>query len=56
MLDSLMMLGCYPCSTMSGLKALLQLTKMYCEKFQVKLVGSKTKLLVFTTRQTKMIA
>ena len=42
--------------TMSGLRSLLQLTKIYCEKFQVKLVGCKTTLLVFTTRNTEIIA
>ena len=41
---------------MSGLRSLLQLTKIYCEKFQVKLVGCKTTLLVFTTRNTEIIA
>ena len=41
-------------SSVDNLKMLLHLTKQYCEKFQVKLVASKTKLLVFNTRQTKM--
>ena len=38
------------------LKALLYLTKCYCEKFQVKLVPAKTMLLVFTTKGTTMKA
>jgi hypothetical protein len=38
------------------LKAILHLTKLFCEKYQVKLVGSKTKLLVFTTKITDMQA
>ena len=41
------------CSTMSGLKSLLQLTKIYCDQFQVKLVASKTKLVMFTTKLTE---
>ena len=40
----------------TGLKLLLYLTKIYCDKFQVKLVASKTKLLVFTTRKTELKA
>ena len=36
------------------LEALLHLTKMYCDKFLVKLVASKTKLLVYTTKHTEM--
>ena len=43
-------------SDLNSLKALLHLTKMYCEKYLVKLVGSKTKLLVFTTKQCEMKA
>jgi hypothetical protein len=39
-------------SSLKDLKCLLHLTKMYCEKYQVKLVGSKTKLLIFTTKET----
>ena len=37
---------------------LLHLTKIYChcDKYQVKLVGSKTKLLVFNTNKTEMQA
>ena len=35
-------------SSLHQLKALLQLTKIYCEQYQVKLVGSKTKMLIFT--------
>ena len=36
------------------LKALLHLTKLYCDKFQVKLVAAKTMLLVFTTKETEL--
>ena len=43
-------------TSLSSLKALLQLTKIYCDKYQVKLVGSKTKLLVFTTKETEVQA
>ena len=39
-------------NSLKNLKLLLQLTVMYCEKYQVKLVGSKTKLLVFNTKET----
>ena len=35
-------------------KLFLQLTKMYCDKFLVKLLASKTKLLVYTTKHTDM--
>ena len=42
--------------SLGQLKILLHLTKLYCDKFQVKLVWSKTKLLVFTTRQTELQA
>ena len=38
------------------LKALLHLTKIYCDRYQVKLVGTKTKLLVFNTNKTKVQA
>ena len=38
------------------LKTLLHLTKLFCDKFQIKLVGSKTKLLVFTTKATAIQA
>ena len=38
------------------LKALLHLTKIYCDRYQVKLVGTKTKLLVFNTKKTKVQA
>ena len=41
--------------SLAKLQALLQLTKVYCEKFQVKLVGSKTKLIVYTTKSTEML-
>ena len=40
-------------SSVSKLKVLLHITKMYCDRFQVKLVGSKAKLLVFTTNHTE---
>ena len=43
-------------SDLKKLRALLHLTKMYCDKFQVKLVGDKTKLLVFTNKQCDMEA
>ena len=43
-------------TSMSSLRALLHLTKIYCSKYQVKLVSSKTKLLVFTTKETEMKA
>ena len=39
--------------SMSRLKVLLHLTKIYCDSYQVKLVWSKTKLIVFTTKQTE---
>ena len=38
------------------MKALLHLTKIYCDKYQVRLVGSKTKLLVFNTKETEVQA
>ena len=40
--------------SLAELKALLQLTKVYCEKYQVKLVASKTKLLVYSDKHTEM--
>ena len=40
--------------SLAKLQALLQLTKVYCDKFQVKLVGSKTKLIVYTNKSTEM--
>jgi hypothetical protein len=43
-------------SDLKKLKLLLFLTKLYCQKFQVKLVGAKTKLLVFTTKHNSMQA
>ena len=43
-------------SSVKSPKILLHLTKLYCYKFQVKLVWSKTKLLVFTTKKTEMQA
>ena len=39
-------------SSLKNLTILLHLIEMYCEKFQVKLVGSKTKLLSFNTKVT----
>ena len=39
-------------SSLRNLQYLLHLSKMYCEKYQVKLVGSKTKLLVFNSKDT----
>ena len=41
-------------NSLKNLKLLLHLTVMYCEKYQVKLVASKTKLLVFTTKETEL--
>merc|ERR1719318_576744 len=43
-------------SDLRRLKALLHLTKLYCDQYQVKLVGSKTKLLVFTSKATDLQA
>ena len=40
--------------SLSQLQALLQLTKIHCYKYQVKLVGSKTKLLMYTNKFTEM--
>ena len=40
--------------SLAELKALLQLTKVYCDKYQVKLVASKTKLLAYSNKHTKM--
>ena len=39
-------------SSLMNLICLLHLTKMYCDKYQVQLVGSKTKLLVFNTKES----
>ena len=39
-------------SSLKSLQLLLHLTKIYCERYQVKLVGSKTKLLVFNKKET----
>ena len=39
-------------SSLKNLTILLHLIEMYCEKYQVKLVGSKTKLLSFNTKAT----
>ena len=39
-------------SSLRNLTILLHLIEMYCEKYQVKLVGSKTKLLSFNTKAT----
>ena len=41
-------------NSLASLKCLLHLTKLYCDKYQVKLVASKTKLLVLNTKQTEM--
>ena len=43
-------------SSLQSLKILLHLTKMYCSKYQVKLVGAKTKLLAFATKETAVRA
>ena len=43
-------------TTAQNLKILLHLSKLYCEKYQVKLVGPKTKLLVFTTKTNAHLA
>ena len=40
--------------SLTKLQALLHLTKMYCDKFLVKLVASKTKLIVYTNRHTEL--
>ena len=42
--------------SLSKLQALLQLTKLYCDKYQVKLVASKTKLIVYTTKHTELLS
>ena len=39
-------------SSLKNLIIILHLIEMYCEKYQVKLVGSKTKLLSFNTKAT----
>jgi hypothetical protein len=39
-------------SSLMNLICLLHLTRMYCEKYQVQLVGAKTKLLVFNTKES----
>ena len=41
-------------SSLRNLQNLLHLSKIYCEKYQVKLVGSKTKLLVFNSKDTAL--
>jgi hypothetical protein len=41
-------------NSLASLKCLLHLTKLYCDKYQVKLVWSKTKLIVLNTKQTEM--
>jgi hypothetical protein len=43
-------------SSFQSLKSLLHLTKIYCDTCQVKLVGSKTKLNVFNTKETAVQA
>ena len=40
--------------SLTKLQALLHLTRMYCDKFLVKLVASKTKMLVYTTKHTEL--
>jgi hypothetical protein len=41
-------------NSLKKLKLLLYLTVLYCDRYQVKLVGAKTKLLVFNSKQTKL--
>ena len=41
---------CHISSSILNLKCLLELTKEFCAKFHVKLVGEKTKLLVFSNK------
>ena len=43
-------------SSLRSLQYLLHLSKIYCEKYQVKLVGSKTKLLVFNSKDTVLMS
>ena len=43
-------------NSVKALQALLHLSKLYCDKYQVKLVAAKTKLLSFTTKETEMMA
>ena len=43
-------------NSLRDLKALLYLSQLYCEKYQVKLEAAKTKLLVYTTKETEMMA
>ena len=40
--------------SLAKLRALLHLTKLYCDKYQVKLVASKTKLIVYSDKHTVM--
>ena len=40
---------------LQDLKALLHLSKLYCDKYQVKLVAAKAKLLILTTKETMMM-
>ena len=40
--------------SLTKLQALLHPTRMYCDKFLVKLVASKTKMLVYTTKHTEL--
>ena len=43
-------------TSLHDLKCLIQLSELYCEKYQVTLVGSKTKLLAFSTTGTAIQA
>ena len=43
-------------NSLKSLQALLHLSQLYCDKYQVKLVAAKTKLLIFTNKETEMIA
>ena len=47
---------CLMSSSLASLRVLLELTKLYCDKFHVKLVGSKTKLLVYKDKKTEVLA
>ena len=43
-------------NSLDSLRLLLNLTKLYCDKYRVLLVPSKTRLLAFTTRKTKHLS
>ena len=47
---------CLLSTSAEKVKLLLHLTKLFCDKYQVKLVSSKTKLLIFTNKQTELTA